>query len=345
MRTSLRSWLATLLIAAALPLTASADYSTHPRAAALMQRLQDDYGFDADDLLPVQAALRSAKQLPQLIVQEQKAPEKTETWTQYARRIDTARIQAGVNLLREQRDYLARAEREYGVPPALIAAVLGIETRYGRVTGSVRVLDALATQGFDHPTRSDFFFGELAEFFALCRERALDPCQLKGSYAGAMGDAQFMPSNYRRLAVDFDGDGQRDLWSLPDAIGSIAYYFTHYSPQWRWRRGEPLMVPAQLKAAALPAGVTVNSRELFYRAGDLRRAGLVAETALPDDSLVGVIELPLDDDGREYWLALPNFYVVMTYNPRIFYAMAVSQLAQQITAAQNGAAQIAGGAP
>lgn len=320
-----------------LPLAAAADYSTHPRAAELLQRLQDDYGFSQADLSPVVNALRSAQQLPQLIEQEQKAPEKTETWTQYSRRIDEARVRDGVTLLREQQDTLARAEFEYGVPAAVIAAILGVETRYGRVTGKVRVLDALATQGFDHPTRSKFFFGELAEFFALCRERALDPCELKGSYAGAMGDAQFMPSNYRRLALDFDGDGHRDLWSLPDAIGSVANYFTHYSPDWRWRRGEPLIVPARLKAATLPAQLRVNSREAFYRVDELQAAGLLAEVALPQQLAVGVIELPLDGDGREYYLALPNFYVVMTYNPRIFYAMAVAQLAQKISAAYAAA--------
>lgn len=325
---------ALLLTLGLLPGLALADYSTHPRAAALLQRLQSQYGFDQADLKPVIAALQDAQQLPQLIEQEQKAPEKTETWTQYSRRIDAARIREGAALLREQQDTFERAEREYGVPPAVIAAILGVETRYGRITGKVRVLDALTTQGFDHPTRSAFFFDELAEFFALCRERRFDPCQLKGSYAGAMGNAQFMPSNYRRLAVDFDGDGQRDLWTQSDAIGSIAHYFTAYSPQWRWRRGEPLIVPVQLKTATLPAGLRVNTRELLYRVGDLRALGFVDAARLPADTLVGVIELPLDNDGREYWLALPNFFVVMTYNPRIFYAMAVSQLAQRLTAAQ-----------
>lgn len=308
-------------------------YSLHPRVPELLQRLREGYGFSEPELAQVSAALAQARQLPQLIVQEQKAPERTETWTQYSRRIDDARVQAGVALLRDEREALSRAELEYGVPPSVIAGILGIETRYGRITGGVRVLDALATQGFEHPTRSAFFFGELAEFFALCRDAGFDPAAPKGSYAGAMGDAQFMPSNYRRLALDYDGDGRRDLWSLPDAIGSIAYYFTHYQPAWRWRRGEPIAVPATLEAPALPQGAVPNSRELFYRAGDLRRAGLVPAVKLPADAEVGIVELALDDGGREYWLAFPNFYAVMSYNPRVFYAMAVTQLAQRIEAA------------
>jgi len=327
----MRATIAAVLLILAAPL-AQADYSNNPRVPELLQRLRSDYGFSDAELATVTAALADAQQLPQLIVQEQKAPEKTETWTQYSRRIDARRVQDGVTLLQEQDVWLSRAEREYGVPAPVIAAILGIETRYGRVTGKIRVLDALATQGFEHPTRSAFFFNELVEFFALCRDQSWPPTAPLGSYAGAMGDAQFMPSNYRRLALDFDGNGQHDLWSLPDAIGSIARYFTQYSPQWRWRRGEPLIVAAQLRSE-LPPGFVVNSRDDRYSIGTLRAAGVVAAVALPESLQVGVIELPLDNGSREYWLALPNFYSVMTYNPRIFYAMAVSQLALQIAAA------------
>lgn len=316
---------------AALP--AAADYREHPRATELLQTLRSQHGFSAAELSAVRAALGDAKQLPQLIVQEQKAPERTETWTQYSKRIDASRISAGVALLRDQAKMLEAAEFEYGVPPAVIAGVLGIETRYGRITGTVRVLDALATQGFEHPTRTPFFFSELTAFFVLCRDFGWDPRQPKGSYAGAMGAAQFMPSNYRRLALDFDGNGQRDLWTLPDAIGSIAHYFTRYAPKRRWRRGEPLAVPVSYKGATLPKGAIVNSPDYRYRVSDLVRAGFKPAVELPRDTLVGLIELPLDDGSREYWLAFPNFYSVMTYNPRIFYAMAVTQLAQRIAAA------------
>ncbi|NGY06725.1 lytic murein transglycosylase [Solimonas terrae] len=309
------------------------DYSTEPQVPALLQRLRIDDHFSEAELQQVTLALADARRLPQLIVQEQKAPERTETWTQYSRRIDDSRIRDGVALLHEQRDVLERAENEFGVPPSLILGILGIETRYGRITGGVRVLDALATQGFEHPTRNVFFFGELADFFALCRDRGFDPRTPTGSYAGAMGDAQFMPSNYRKLALDYDGDGKTDLWSLPDAIGSIANYFTHYAPDWAWRRGEPIAIPATLTNGVLPAGAVVNSRDNFYLAGDLRRAGVQPSVPLPDDTQLGIIDLALDDGSHEYWLAFPNFYSVMTYNPRIYYAMAVTQLAQRIEAA------------
>jgi membrane-bound lytic murein transglycosylase B len=321
-------------LACGVALPAAADYREHPRAAELLQTLRSQHGFSAAELSAVRAALGDAKQLPQLIVQEQKAPERTETWTQYSKRIDAARISAGAALMRgDQAKLLEAAEFEYGVPPAVIAGVLGIETRYGRITGSVRVLAALATQGFEHPTRTPFFFSELTAFFVLCRDFGWDPRQPKGSYAGAMGAAQFMPSNYRRLALDFDGNGTRDLWTLPDAIGSIAHYFTHYKPDRRWRRGEPLAVPATLSTPTLPKGAIVNSPGYRYRVGDLVRAGFKPAVELPRDTLVGLIELPLDDGSREYWLAFPNFYSVMTYNPRIFYAMAVTQLSQRIAAA------------
>ncbi|HEY9547768.1 MAG TPA: lytic murein transglycosylase [Solimonas sp.] len=313
------------------------DYSKAPQVPALLQKLRIDDRFSEAELQNVTEALADARRLPQLIVQEQKAPERTETWTRYSRRIDDSRIREGVALLQDQRDVLERAENQFGVPPALIAGILGIETRNGRITGSVRVLDALATQGFEHPTRSPFFFSELVEFFALCRDRGIDPREPKGSYAGAMGDAQFMPSNYRKLALDYDKDGQTDLWSLPDAIGSIANYFTHYAPAWRWRRGEPIAVPAVLTQGSLPAGAVVNSRDNFYRASDLRRAGITTTMPLPDDTALGIIDLALDDGSHEYWLAFPNFYSVMTYNPRIYYAMAVTQLAQRIEAATTPA--------
>lgn len=312
---------------------ADVDYSKAPQVPALLQKLRVEDHFSEAELQNVTAALADAHRLPQLIAQEQRAPERTETWTQYSRRIDDTRIREGVALLQDQREVLERAENQFGVPPALIAGILGIETRNGRITGSVRVLDALATQGFEHPTRSPFFFSELVEFFALCRDRGVDPREPKGSYAGAMGDAQFMPSNYRRLALDYDNDGKTDLWSLSDAIGSIANYFTHYAPDWAWRRGEPIAVPAVLKNSSLPAGAVVNSRDNFYRMADLRRAGITTAMKLPDDTALGIIDLALDDGGHEYWLAFPNFYSVMTYNPRIYYAMAVTQLAQRIEAA------------
>jgi membrane-bound lytic murein transglycosylase B len=312
--------------------TVSAEYADHVDAPKVLAALETEHGFNAEQLSWARAALGDARKLPQLIRQEQTAPERTETWTQYARRIDDARIRNGAALLQTHAAALADVEREYGVPPAIVAAVLGIETRYGRITGGVRVLDALATQGLDHPTRTPFFRSELVAFLALAQERGWDPREPKGSYAGAMGAAQFMPSNYRRLAVDMDGDGTTDLWQMHDAIGSIGRYFVDYRPALAWRRGEPLLVRATA-SAPLPDSVAVNQRQPDRTFAELGELGLQAEVELPDTFPVGILRLPLDNGEHEYWLALHNFYAVMTYNPRVFYAMAVAQLAASINAA------------
>jgi membrane-bound lytic murein transglycosylase B len=194
------------------------------------------------------------------------------------------------------------------------------------------VLDALATQGYDHPTRSSFFFEQLIQYFVLCRDAGFEPQGLRGSYAGAMGDAQFMPGNYRRLAVDFDGDGRRDLWTAADAIGSIGNYLLRYDASRAWRRGEPLMVPARI-AGSLPADFPRNGKRADSTVGALRRAGIEATDALPAPLPAGLIELARND-GPEWWIALPNFYSIESYNPRVFYAMAVAQLARQLANAE-----------
>jgi len=192
------------------------------------------------------------------------------------------------------------------------------------------------TQGYEHPRRSVFFFSELAAYFAYCRNFGREPTEIRGSYAGAMGFAQFMPSNYIGLALDYDGDGQVNLWSMPDAIGSIAHYFTRYQPPDRpavhWRRGEPLLVPvnsAQLKANAPPR----NTKAANGTLGSWMQAGVEMGVPMPPETPAGLLELRRPD-GTEYWLALPNFYAVMTYNPRVFYAMAVTQLAAELQSAQ-----------
>lgn len=319
-----------LMLLTLFSVPAWADYSAHARSPELLQRLQQDFGFSATELETVRGALLEAQRLPQLVEQEQKAPEKTQTWTQYSKRVNDTRVRGGLKLLQTYPDEFARAEEEFGVPPHIIAGVLGVETHYGVITGKIRVLDSLTTQGFDHPTRWPFFFDELTEYFAFCRDFGFAPQQPTGSYAGAMGAAQFMPSNYRWLALDYDGDGRRDLWKMQDAIGSIANYFVRYRPALSWKRGEPVMVRARL-SKPLPETLERNSKAPVTTIAALRLAGVFPEVALPANTPAGLIELPLDDGSFEYWIGLHNFYSVMTYNPRIFYAMAVSQLAQRIT--------------
>lgn len=319
-----------LLLAACTP--AVADYAAHPRAAELTRLLASEYGFSQAELDRVRAALATAQQVPALIQAEQTAKEKTLTWTRYRPiHVNTTNIERGAAFVRAHAELLERARARWGVPPEIIAAILGVETRYGSYTGPHRVLDSLARQGFDHPTRHRFFFRELAEFFALCRDLGIDPGTPKGSYAGAMGMAQFMPSNYRRLAVDFDGDGRVDLWSVADAIGSIANYLVHYRPSVAWQPGEPVAVPAVVAGSP---DTTPNPSRPDSTLRALERAGV--RPAIPlgdrDDAAAAHLVLALDE-GSEHWIGFRNFYALMSYNPRVFYAMSVWQLAQAIAVA------------
>jgi membrane-bound lytic murein transglycosylase B len=319
-----------LLVACAV---ARADYSADPRAQAMYASLRADYGFSDRDIEWTRQALSTAKQVPQLIAAEQNAKERTLTWDAYEPiHVNAANIAAGLRFMRENRHWLARAEAEYGVPPQVVAAVLGVETKFGNYTGRHRTLDALATLGFDHPTRADFFRGELEEYFVLCRHNGFEPGAVRGSYAGALGAAQFMPSNYLKLGVDFDGDGHVDLWSAADAIGSVANYLAHFQPNATWQRGEPLYVAARA-SGALAADVPRNERSATLTVGALTQAGLELPQPLPAALPAGLVELKRDN-GADYWLALPNFFRVMSYNPRVFYAASVAALANAMAHAQ-----------
>lgn len=317
---------------------AQADYRDHPKTAELRQRLVKEYRFRKADLARVDAALAEAQQLPQLIQAERQNKEATTPlWDDYlALHVFPKQIDNGLKLLRDYAPYFERAEAEYGVPPVVVAAIMGVETKYGSYTGRHRVLDALATQGYEHPTRQPFFFSELVAFFAFCRDFGYDPLAVKGSYAGALGYAQFMPSNYLTLARDYDGDGKVDLWSVPDAIGSIAHYFTAYRnaerPPAHWKRGEPLLAPAEIDRLAGTAPER-NARQPNGTVAAWLKLGVHSPAELPPEMLAGLVELRRPQ-GPEYWLALPNFYSVMSYNPRVFYAMAVTQLAADLQQAQ-----------
>ncbi len=239
--------------------------------------------------------------------------------------VNDLRIERGERFMQEQAASLARAEAEFGVNRALIAAIIGVETNYGRNTGGFRVLDALVTLGFDYPPRADFFRSELGEFLALVEEEGLDIHETRGSYAGAMGRGQFISSSYRHYAVDFDGSGQRDLLnSWPDAIGSVANYFRQHD----WHTGEPVVARARVEGDAHEALLSRNYQARFdldqlaehgvYPAGDVAR-----------DGLYSLIRLEVED-GYEYYLGYPNFYVITRYNRSPLYAMAVHQLAEAL---------------
>ncbi len=313
---------------------ACADYSEDARAVTMYASLRADYGFSDQDIDWVRQALAAAKQLPQLIVAEQTAKERTLTWDAYEPiHVNQTNIAAGLRFMRENRHWLARAETEYGVPPQVVTAVLGVETKYGSFTGRHRALDALATLGFDHPTRADFFRGELEQYFVLCRRNGFEPAALRGSYAGALGAAQFMPSNYLKLGVDFDGNGRVDLWSTADAIGSVANYLAHFRSNAEWQRGEPLYVTARVPddwSSDMPR----NGRAATLTVGALMHAGIELPQPLPAALPAGLVELKRGN-GADYWLALSNFFSVMSYNPHVFYAASVAALANAIAHAQT----------
>ena len=321
-----------MLLATAI---AAADYSASPKAAQLYADLRARYGFSEADIAQVKAALADAQTVPQLIAAERNNKEKTLSWDEYRPlHVNPANVANGLRFMQAQKIWLDKARQQYGVPPEVITALLGVETKFGAFTGKNRVLDALATQGFGHPTRAAFFFDELTQFFVLCRDERLPPSSLLGSYAGAMGDAQFMPSVYRRLAVDFDANGRRDLWSAPDAIGSVANYLVHYDPARSWQSGGALLA-AVAEGARPQAQLPRNALRPPQTVGDLANAGVVATVELPAALPAGLIALDRSD-GPEYWIALPNFYSVMSYNPRIFYAMSVAELADALQSAETG---------
>ena len=237
--------------------------------------------------------------------------------------MDEARIELGVEFWNENIGALNEAERIYSVAPEIVVAIIGVETRYGKIMGSYPVVEALSTLAFDYPPRAKFFRKELTEFFILTRDQKLDPASLTGSYAGAMGYGQFIPSSYRAYAVDFDGDNFKDIWNnKADAIGSVANYFSRHG----WQGDGPVIVRGYKTSPNLD--VTANeSLEPKFLAGDLRKKGI--RNNLADNTKVALFEMQ-GERGQEYWLGLSDFYVITRYNRSSMYALAVFQLSQAI---------------
>jgi len=276
-------------------------------------------------LAELQAAATQAR-LRQEVLDTISRPWEAKPWHSYRPLFVTPeRIRDGVSFWQRHAATLARAEQHYRVPAALIVAIIGIETFYGRQMGRHQVLDSLYTLGFHYPAREEFFAKEFAQLVLLAREEKWPLTSLKGSYAGATGMGQCMPSSYRHYAVDFAGDGKRDLFANPaDAIGSVANYFAEHS--WRW--GESVVDPALIGLA--PVGTLLGPEpELKQRWAELAAAGIELATPLAPDTPVKLLALE-QADGPEYWVARHNFYVITRYNRSPLYAMAVHQLSQAI---------------
>lgn len=323
--------LTTLLGAIPWGHAASSDASKsalRPEVEAFIQEFSDKHGAPSAE---VRLVLRQARVQPG-ILRAMSAQSTARPWHRYRPiYVNPERIAGGVRFWDRHADLLARAEREYGVPAELIVATIGVETVYGGFTGTHRVLDALTTLAFDFPRRAEFFRGELEQFLLLARERVLDPLRLKGSYAGAMGIPQFMPSSFQRYAVDFDGDGRRTLWDgVADSIGSVANYYRAFG----WQTGEPVVLDATVEGDGF--------RELAQRGidpvitgGEFKAAGV---TPLADLGERGAAMLVLEDDnGPLYLLGLKNFYVITRYNRSTNYALSVHRLAQEIRSAREAA--------
>ena len=286
------------------------------------------HGFDAAELTELMGQARYR----QAIIDAMTRPYEAKPWHRYRKIFLTReRIDQGVAYWQANQGLLAKAQTAYGVAPEIIVAIIGIETNYGSNTGKHRVIDALSTLGFSYPKRAAFFRNELEEFLLLAREEQVDPLTANGSYAGAMGQPQFIPSSYRAYAVDFDKDGMRDLWgSDSDVIGSVAGYFKRHG----WRRGEPVAYRARLVPGA---GLTIEAAEKKPVAPDitvkrLADAGVTLDHPLPPDTRGTLIRL--DNSEDEYWFGLRNFYAITRYNHSNLYAMAAYQLSCEIKGAK-----------
>ncbi|MCB1842934.1 MAG: lytic murein transglycosylase B [Halioglobus sp.] len=305
---------------------AADNYGDNPAALALVDELVAEEGFDRAQLLSVFA---EAERKDSILEAISRPAEKTKAWHEYRAIFLTEQREAeGVEFFLKHRKTLERAERELGVPAEMIVAIIGVETYYGRISGKFRVLDALSTLAFDYPRRSPFFTSELKNYLLLTRDQGFDPTSLMGSYAGAMGYGQFMPSSYREYAIDFDDDGVIDIWNNPvDAIGSVANYFREHG----WREGGAVVYAADA-GPGVPEEVFVSGRSGLKPESTVAQfaaRGIVAREKLDPDALATAMKFELED-GYEYWLGLHNFYVITRYNHSAMYAMSVYQLSRRL---------------
>jgi membrane-bound lytic murein transglycosylase B len=306
-----------------LMLAAVAGHAAAPRAVlstdaqAFVQQMVESHGFERESL---ERELRGAKFLDS-IVRAMESPSTALPWHEFRpRHVNDIRIDGGLAFWARHAELLERAAAEYRVPPEIIVATIGIETAYGRNTGRIGVLDALVTLAFGYPKRAEFFRGELEQFLLLARENGWKLAAVKGSYAGAIGVPQFLPSSYRRYAVDFDGDGHRDLRKVADAIGSVANYYRHFG----WQPGMPVIIPADVGDSAVDAALAAGIKP-HTTVAEFRKSGVLPLEPVAEDAKAALIAVE-EVNGPRYWLGLNNFYVITRYNRSVNYAMTVQEL-------------------
>lgn len=319
----MRRCLALLCLILSAPLSAQEFPDQYPAFQSFIKKMVTEHRFSEQEL----RTLFNKVEYKQSIIDAITRPAEGKPWYQYRPIFVTEkRIREGVAFWKKNQQLLKRAEETYGVPAHIVVAIVGVETFYGRHKGSYRVMDSLSTLGFDYPERADFFLRQLEQFLLMAREEKRDPLSFQGSYAGAMGMPQFMPSSFRDYAVDFDSDGHRDLWeNNADIIGSVANYFSRH----HWQPGGAIASRATVKGevpqALLEKGLTPS-----IPVAKLKDEGITTQADFPGDENAALLDLESGPDEHEYWVTLNNFYVITRYNKSPLYAMAVYQLSEAI---------------
>lgn len=327
---------------AARSVPASTPYGQRADAQQWAADMATRTGLDVQWIQAQLAQARFLPQVPKLMTPAPKTRTTARDWADYRRRfIDPVRIKAGVQFWNQHADTLARAEAQFGVPAAMIVGIIGVETIYGRNMGNLRVLDSLATLAFDFPQahpraaeRQRYFQGELGQYLLMMHQAGTPTTQARGSYAGAMGLGQFMPSSWAQWAVDFDGDGRIDLFNSPvDAIGSVANYFKAHG----WVTGLPVWYPALFNTDTLnlPALLAPDILPSFTPT-QMASLGVVPENGLQHEGLLALIELKNGEAAPSYIVGTQNFYTITRYNWSSYYATAVHDLGQEVAAARSG---------
>jgi membrane-bound lytic murein transglycosylase B len=302
------------------------DYAGYPALERFIDNMVSRHGYSREYLYGLFSDARRKQWTLDYLGREPKstAAPRPGAWSRYRVKFLTEKhISAGASFWARHASALRQAQARYGVSPEYILGIMGVETIYGGNVGNHRIIDALTTLAFDYPRRAAYFSEELENFLLMARDEGFDPSQPVGSYAGAMGLGQFMPSSFLKFAVDFDGDGRKDLWNPVDAIGSIANYFAGHG----WRPGEPVVAPAIVSSSAargLQCGLDTR-----YPLASLASYGIRPAASSPRAGSVRLLRLSTES-GDEYWIGYDNFYVITRYNHSTHYAMAVHQLAEAV---------------
>jgi membrane-bound lytic murein transglycosylase B len=317
---------ARMLLAIALVVSASLLAATtvraldvhQPEVAGFISTMVEQHGFDRAQL----DRLFTATKLDHDVIKRMKAPAEALPWYRYrAIFVTPERTSSGRDFIVQHEKALSAAKKQYGVPPSVVAAIIGMESHYGRNEGGYSALSALATLAFDYPPRAKFFRAELEKYLILARKNGFDPRKLKSSYAGALGAVQFMPSSYLAYAVDADGGGSDMFESWPDIISSVANFLAVHG----WQAGQPVAARAKLKSGEQAKHLTGHTTQ----AAKLREAGVAFGADVASNDQVRLVEVETRE-GKQYWVGLPNFMVIMRYNHSPLYALAAAQLAGAI---------------